>query len=80
MDDVRAGFRRAVGREPTGEEMETLTPLMMRAGYSDDDLLWGLVFLFARQFRLAGDAVSAIEAAAADAAKRLERAGKQGRA
>ena len=78
MRDVVAGFRRAVGRDPTDEEIETLTPLFMRAGYDDDDdLLWGLVFLFARQFGAVGDAVSAIEAAGASAARTVERESKR---
>ena len=47
---VTAGFRRAVGREPSDDEIEALRPLWTVTGYDDGDILWGVVFLFARQF------------------------------
>ena len=56
-DEVRAavakGFLHAVGRAPTATEIETLRPLWAVAGYDDGDVIWGLVFLFARQLTAA---------------------------
>ena len=52
LEDVAAGYRKAVGREPTAEELELFRPLWMRAGYDDGDLVWGIVFIFAKQLEL----------------------------
>ena len=79
MNDLVAGFRRAMGRDPTTLEMETLTPLFMRAGYQDDDLLWGIVFLFARQFAGAEAAARAVEAAGERVAERVDQVRKSAR-
>ena len=40
-----------------------LEPLYMRAGYEDDDVFWGLVFLFSAQFAALSDAIAAAERA-----------------
>ena len=47
---VTAGFQHAVGRDPSNDEIEALRPLWTVAGYDDGDIIWGVVFLFARQF------------------------------
>ena len=79
MREVVAGFRRAVGRDPTDEEIETFTPLFMRAGYDDDDLLWGVVFLLSKQFGAAQMAAQAIQAAGERAAERVEKSTRTAR-
>ena len=47
---VTAGFRDAVGYDPSDDEIESLRPLWSVAGYDPDDTLWCIVFVFARQF------------------------------
>ena len=47
---VARGFRRMVGRGATPAELELLRPLWQVAGYDEGDVIWGVVFTFARQF------------------------------
>ena len=46
-----------VGRVATPAELETLRPLWQVTGYQEDDIIWGVVFLFAKQLAAVDDSV-----------------------
>ena len=54
---VAAGFQSTVGRVATPAELETLRPLWQVAGYQEDDMIWRVVFLFAKQLAAVEDSV-----------------------
>ena len=71
---VAAGFRRAVGRDPSVDEIEALRPLWSVAGYDDGDIIWGVVFLFARQFVVAEKHRAQLERLEAQTTDTIEKA------
>lgn len=71
---VTAGYQRAVGRDPSDDEIEALRPLWSVFGYDDGDAIWGVVFLFARQFVVAEAHRAQLEKLEAQATDTLETA------
>ena len=61
MAEIRAIFRRKLGREPTDQEIETVRPLWNQAGYSDQDVIWDVVILFTAQFGASHEALRRVE-------------------
>ena len=88
---VAAGFQRMVGRVATPAELETLRPLWQVAGYQEDDMIWRVVFLFAKQLAAVDDNVwksselirsasDVLQTAADQLAASIDVAGEQARA
>ena len=87
---VAKGFSRHVGRAATPAELRTLRPLWEVAGYDEDDVIWGVVFVFAKQWAAVDDtlqqssdltkrASDLIDKAASELAASIDQTGQQAR-